>query len=148
VDLLFPDVALVVLNSVSFQKAHYFVLKRLLSMVLLLLGDVARGAVKEAEVDGDAGICLLPCKFSEGWECLLQPETGMRLYTAYGIRDRYGLVKAGDHVNVIVHASDGYRHGVVVLENAAHVTPKSRAYVRFKPALALLRAEDDVIVQA
>ena len=105
-----PQIALVVIHLLPFQKRQELLLKRLLSMMLLLIPDVLHDTIEIGSAHCERAVCVLPREPLHAGYRVLDPGRGAAFDELHSLADRQHRRNGHGHVNMIGPATheDGY----------------------------------------
>jgi len=135
----------IVFDAMSLEEEAKFVDEGYGLMVLVLGFDVVPDFVAEAGADGEGCIALLPCEF----RAMMAggPDGGGLFEFAHEVLDAVVCVEADEEVDVVLDAADGADGAAKAADGSAEVLVESAAPAGVDEGLALIGAEDYVVVE-
>jgi hypothetical protein len=98
------------IDAAAMQQLQIFLLKGLVTVMLLLPGDLAADCFAVGRADAECAIAFLPCKATIAG-LVMNPLRGDGLDISNHIGETGGGVQAKEQVNMIGHAADCLGNG-------------------------------------
>jgi hypothetical protein len=113
-----PQIPLVVFHAAPFQEFEVFLLKRPLSMMLLLPRDVFAHLLALRCTDGERAVALLPRKRTVA-NFFMPPTRRNRFHVAHHVREADRRAQTDEQMHMVGDATDGFRHAFDIPHHAA-----------------------------
>ena len=143
----FPQIALVVFNSVLLQQRNELVLKGHLAVVRLLIPDVGHNLIYLRNTHTERAILGLPGKELLIRKGVMHPLGRTAFDQLHGLGDRHRRRQREQHVNVVFDASDAHGGNAVLACDAPEVRPKPGTKLLRNERPSVLGAEDTMRIR-
>lgn len=114
--------------------------------MLRLPRDVVLDCLPVSRANGKGAISLLP-----GEQCIarfaVHPPRGTGFYFSDNIGEAVGRAKSNEHVNVIFHPADGFRHAFEISQNSTHIAVQTIDPFGTIGPHPIFRAENDMVME-
>ena len=138
----FPQIPVVVFDSMFLQQGEELFLETHFTMMLLLGFDVLNDSIQLRETNTKRAIFGLPGKETLIRKCFMDPFRGTSLDELHRFGDRHGRRQGEQEMDVIGDATDSQGFHFVLASDATQIRPETLPELRGNERLPLLGAED------
>lgn len=123
-------------------------MERFHPVVFLLPGNVFPHCLPRSGTHGESRVATLSCKFPAAFHMLMHPCGGSLLQFPYEIRKAMGGFQSHQQMHMIRHAADGFGNATQAMDRATKIFMKPWTPRGIDQRYPVLRAENNVIMQA
>jgi hypothetical protein len=144
----FPDVTVVVLDLVRFEKRHEFLLKRVPPVVCFLTRNVTTDYFLLGLTNCECSIALLPSKPPQLGVAIMNPTRGVRFDSTQNLRNRFVLTQANQKVDVVSNTVGEQTKAALTANRTTQVFAQPGPQFSVTPGLSIFGGKHQVIKKA